>query len=163
MKTKIVEESREEIEKVLCEENLGYLGLSSNDKPYVVPLNYIYLDGRLILHCALTGKKLDYLEKNHSVCFSVARQSGTIEQHEQNNACLIHSESVMCFDDARLIENLDDRHILLNMFNKHFKPDAEDLPLKRVKHCYVIEIDVALMTLRQEVNLKRNHWEYRFS
>ena len=35
-------ESREEMEKLLREEEIGYLGLSLDGNPYVVPLNYHY-------------------------------------------------------------------------------------------------------------------------
>jgi len=162
MKTKEVVTSCEEIEKVLREGNLGFLGLSDGDVPYVVPLTYIYRDGKIIFHCALTGKKLDYLQANNKVCFTVARQEGTPEQHEKNNACLIHAESVMCFGTARLVEDLTERHALLNEINKYFKPDAEELPFKRTKHCYAVEIAISEMTMRREVNLIRQHWKYTF-
>jgi nitroimidazol reductase NimA-like FMN-containing flavoprotein (pyridoxamine 5'-phosphate oxidase superfamily) len=44
-------EARAEIEKVLREEDTGYLGLAMDGKPYVVPLNYHYGDGKIILPC----------------------------------------------------------------------------------------------------------------
>ena len=40
-------ESRDEMEKLLREEEIGYLGLSLDGKPYVVPLNYHYSDGKI--------------------------------------------------------------------------------------------------------------------
>ena len=163
MISKVFEESREEIERILNEETIGYLGLSVDDTPLVVPLNYVYIEGKILFHCALTGKKLEYIRRNDSVCFTVARQSGTIEQHEENNPCLIHSESVMCFGNARIIEELPERHNALNIFNKRFIPDADEVSLKRTKHCLVVEIKINMMTGRREVNQKRNYWEYRFS
>ncbi len=42
-------ESRNEMEKFLREEEIGYLGLSGDGKPYVVPLNYSYTDGKIML------------------------------------------------------------------------------------------------------------------
>ena len=51
-------ESRQEMERLLREETIGYLGLSMGDDPYVVPLNYAYVDGRILFHCAMTGRKL---------------------------------------------------------------------------------------------------------
>ena len=44
-------ESREEMERILSEETVGYLGLSMNGKPYVVPLNYGYVGGKISFHC----------------------------------------------------------------------------------------------------------------
>ena len=40
-------ESRYEMERLLQEEKVGYLGLSLDEKPYVVPLNYHYSEGRI--------------------------------------------------------------------------------------------------------------------
>ena len=46
MSTKKFENSSIEMEAILQEEVLGYLGLSMDGTPYVVPLNYAYMDGR---------------------------------------------------------------------------------------------------------------------
>ena len=73
--------SRTEMEEILHEETIGYLGLSLAGKPYVVPLNYAYVEGKILFHCALTGMKLDYLRENPQVCFTVGRQSGEVYHH----------------------------------------------------------------------------------
>ena len=52
-----------------------HLGLSVNDEPYVVPMNYGYTfeAGKLVLylHSALQGKKLDMMRANPKVFFSI--------------------------------------------------------------------------------------------
>jgi nitroimidazol reductase NimA-like FMN-containing flavoprotein (pyridoxamine 5'-phosphate oxidase superfamily) len=50
-------ESRVEMERLLQKEKIGYLGLSLDEKPYVVPLNYHYSEGRIWFHCSFKGKK----------------------------------------------------------------------------------------------------------
>jgi len=65
-------ESREEMEELLREEEIGYLGLSLDGEPYVVPLNYSYADGKIYFHCGLKGKKLVCMTANPQVCFTVA-------------------------------------------------------------------------------------------
>ena len=49
-------ESRDEMEKLLREEEIGYLGLSLEGKPYVVPLNYHYFGERSISIAGLRGR-----------------------------------------------------------------------------------------------------------
>jgi uncharacterized protein len=61
-------ESRKEMEKILTEEHLGYLGLSKDGMPYVVPITFGYVDGKILFHCSLEGKKLDYIRANPRVC-----------------------------------------------------------------------------------------------
>ena len=71
-------DSREEMEQILREEVLGYLGLAGDGPPYVVPLNYAYAAGKILFHCALTGQKLDAIRRNPHVCFTVGRQIGDV-------------------------------------------------------------------------------------
>ena len=73
--------SRTEMEELLQQEVLGCLGLAGEEGPYVVPLNYAYVDGRILFHCGLTGKKLDHIRANPQVCFCVARQTGRVDDH----------------------------------------------------------------------------------
>ena len=167
MKLKEFQESREEMEKILSEETIGYLGLSLDDTPYVVPLNYAYIEGRILFHCALKGKKLEYLKRNKFVCFTVARQSGAIAQHEGEKTCHTDSASVMCFGNARIIEDIPERHKALNTFNKCFRPNSDEIALERTKSCYVVEIKINKMTGRRETNRedkKRTYtyWQYVF-
>jgi nitroimidazol reductase NimA-like FMN-containing flavoprotein (pyridoxamine 5'-phosphate oxidase superfamily) len=162
LKQKEFIEAREEMEKVLQEEVLGFLGLSADDEPYVVPLNYTYTEGKILFHCALEGKKLDYLKRNQTVCFTVARQFDAVEQHEEKDPCHINSESVMCFGKARIIEDIPERHRALNAFNQHFDPGSDEITLKRTKGCCVVEIKIDEMTGRQEKDDKRSYWRYRF-
>jgi nitroimidazol reductase NimA-like FMN-containing flavoprotein (pyridoxamine 5'-phosphate oxidase superfamily) len=59
------------------------LGLSENNYPYIVPLNYgfSYDDGKLTLyfHSAVEGKKLDIIQKNNNACFEIDCDSKLIE------------------------------------------------------------------------------------
>ncbi len=49
----------------------GRLGLSLNDMPYIVPMSYVYSNGRIYLHSRGKGKKVEIATKNPSVCFEV--------------------------------------------------------------------------------------------
>ena len=88
-------ESREEMETFLREEELGYLGLTDQDgRPYVVPLNYSYHDGKVLFHCAREGRKLDCIRANPNVCFTVGRQAGALRRHAVGEVCHMDSDSV---------------------------------------------------------------------
>ena len=155
-------ESREEMEKLLREEDTGYLGLSLDGDPYVVPLNYHYNNGRIVFHCGLKGKKLDYLKTNPRVCFTVGRQLGGVREHAGGNPCHVDSDSVICYGRARVLEDLDERKRALNAFNTRFRPGAPELTLERVMKCCVVEISISEMTGRQEREKKRTCWRYVF-
>ena len=156
-------ESREEMETFLREEELGYLGLTDQDgRPYVVPLNYSYHDGKVLFHCAREGRKLDCIRANPNVCFTVGRQAGALRRHAVGEVCHMDSDSVICTGTARIIDDLDERAAALNAFNRAFRPEAEDIPAEQVEGCGVVEITISEMTGRRERERKRTLWQYRF-
>lgn len=72
MRKKEREMSRQEAEEILAKGMYGVLSISGGDDyGYGVPLSYVYQDNSIYLHCALEGKKLDYLRRNNKVSFCV--------------------------------------------------------------------------------------------
>ena len=65
----------EQILAILDKAKVLHLGLCVDNEPYVVPMNYGYTfeEGKLVLylHSAVRGKKLDMLEQNNKVFFSL--------------------------------------------------------------------------------------------
>jgi nitroimidazol reductase NimA-like FMN-containing flavoprotein (pyridoxamine 5'-phosphate oxidase superfamily) len=154
-------ESKEEMEQFLREMTFGFLGLADEGRPYVVPLNYAYIDGTLLFHCALEGQKLEYIASDPTVCFTVARQTGVVERHSEN-VCHADSESVVCYGRARLIEDLNERTEVLSAFNRSFWPKAEPITADRVANCGAVEIVVTEMTGRRARGGEVACWRYRF-
>jgi nitroimidazol reductase NimA-like FMN-containing flavoprotein (pyridoxamine 5'-phosphate oxidase superfamily) len=154
--------SRVEMEQILHEETIGYLGLSVDGKPYVVPLNYGYIEGKILFHCALTGLKLDYIRQNPQVCFTVGRQSGEVRRHAEGDPCHIDSDSVICYGRARIIEDLEERKALLDTFNRCFRPDVEEISMESTAKCGAVEIEIDEMTGRRERERERTYWRYSF-
>jgi nitroimidazol reductase NimA-like FMN-containing flavoprotein (pyridoxamine 5'-phosphate oxidase superfamily) len=150
-------EGMAEMESILRREIWGCLGLCKDGQPYVVPLNYAYVDGKILFHCAPEGLKLDCIRANPQVCFVVARQEGTVADHG-GTKCHIDCDSVICTGTARIVEDLEERAAVLNAFNRAFKPGAADLPMDRVRTCGAVEITVTKMTGRREQGHKRMLW-----
>ena len=152
-------ESRKEMEKLLIEERLGYLGMSVDNKPYVIPMTYGYVGGRIIFHCEVKGRKLDILRNNANVCFTVSRYFGEMVSHPQGAECHINSDSVICYGRARIIDDLEERCEVLNVFNRCLQPGAREIVLAEVQHCLAVEIVVDEMTGRTERDGKRKYWK----
>ncbi len=157
-----VTESREAMEALLRAMPFGFLGLAVDNTPYVIPLNYAYVDGKLLFHCALEGKKLEYLATNPTVCFTVARQMGAVDDHTKDATCHIDSESVVCYGTARIIADLEERATVLNTFNRHFRPDGPEIAKERAAGCAVIEVTVTEMTGLRKRDGDFIRWQYRF-
>jgi uncharacterized protein len=59
------------IEEVFQKSDLCRIALIDQDKPYIVPLNYGYSEGKLYFHSAPSGRKIDIIRKNNKVCFEI--------------------------------------------------------------------------------------------
>ena len=155
--------SLEEMERILKGETLGFLGLCKNGTPYVVPMTYGYSNGKILLHCALKGKKLEYLRANPNVCFTVGWQSGSIIRHPQGAQCSASHDSVICYGTALIIDDINERCKLLNTFNHYLQPDAKEIRPEEVVNCLAIEIMIYKMTGRQQrKGTEYIFWEYNF-
>jgi nitroimidazol reductase NimA-like FMN-containing flavoprotein (pyridoxamine 5'-phosphate oxidase superfamily) len=142
-----------EMEKLLREAPAGRLGTCVDSEPYVVPLNFIYYDGRIFFHCAQKGKKLDCIARNPRVCFEVDEFIGVKDSSEPCSMST-HYRSVIVFGEARIIEATDRKaEILKELVRKYAKRSADvsigNADLRRVA---VVEILVKAMTGKQNLH-----------
>src|SRR5574344_2159951 len=71
--------SHEESEAVLKRGSHGILAcLGDGDYPYAVPLNYVYYDGKIFLHSAKEGHKVDAILHHPKVSFTVVDEDTII-------------------------------------------------------------------------------------
>lgn len=155
-------ESKKTIEKLLTEENLGFLSMSVDNIPYTVPITYGYDEGKILFHCAKSGKKLELIKRNSQVCFTIGRHFGHFVSHPQGAVCHAHSDSVLCYGSARIIEGEEERCKVLNVFNKCIQPDAREIRIEEIKNCYAVEIVIREMTARVERESKCTYYKYIF-
>ncbi len=99
------------------------IGLSDDNIPYIVPMNFGYevVDGNIIiyLHCANEGRKLDILKKNNNVCFEMDCKHRLVTGA---NACdyTMDFESVIGDAVAHIIVNNEDKIHGLNLIMKKY-------------------------------------------
>ncbi|WP_419878486.1 pyridoxamine 5'-phosphate oxidase family protein [Brevibacillus centrosporus] len=67
-----------QIDAFLSHAKVGNLGLSNGDEPYIVPLNFCWWNGQIYFHGADSGRKVEMIDANSRVCFSVTEEYGTI-------------------------------------------------------------------------------------
>ncbi|XZF75851.1 pyridoxamine 5'-phosphate oxidase family protein [Bacillus sp. AL-1R] len=66
------------IKHFLEDAQTGFLGLSSENVPYVIPLNFVWLNNAIYFHGASEGRKVTYMENNALACFTIGTSYGTI-------------------------------------------------------------------------------------
>ena len=136
--------------------HVGHLALSDGAFPYVIPVNHTYSDGKLIIHCALTGKKIDIIKRNSAACYGVyAPDDGVLAFNGANSAirsCQKNYESVVCYGHARLVDDLRERRRYLGVFARDYA--HADLKHAEEETCNCIVFDILEMTGRYAFNPK---------
>lgn len=59
--------SDEEIDRLLNSQRICRMALNDSPQPYIIPLDYVYLGGKLYFHFANYGKKIKLYEKDPHV------------------------------------------------------------------------------------------------
>jgi len=70
--------THDEMESLLKKCSCGRLGLSSQNKNYIVPVTYGYDQGKVFFHSPRQGRKVDYMKNNNQVCFEVDELNGDL-------------------------------------------------------------------------------------
>ncbi|GHV79084.1 pyridoxamine 5'-phosphate oxidase [Spirochaetia bacterium] len=98
------------------------LGLSEQNQPYIVPMNFgfDYRDGilTLYLHGAQEGKKVDILLRNKQVCFEVDGEHSLITGKEAAQYSFAY-ESIIGFGTGEILGKDDEKVYGLNALMKH--------------------------------------------
>ena len=96
--------------KLLKEQKFGHLGcVSESGEPYIVPINYLYKDDEIYIHC-LPGQKLDALRTNGKVCLQVEK----IE-----NSC--GWQSAIAFGEFQEVKRTNKKIEILKEFSTRFE------------------------------------------
>jgi nitroimidazol reductase NimA-like FMN-containing flavoprotein (pyridoxamine 5'-phosphate oxidase superfamily) len=99
------------------------IGLSENNKPYIVPLNYGWdFENDLLtlfFHSAKEGKKIDIMKINDNACFEIDCDRGLIKKGEKVCNYGYAFKSIIGFGKMVILENADEKINGLNKIIKH--------------------------------------------
>jgi hypothetical protein len=71
--------SKAEIDRFLKANRYGILSMTG-EKPYALPMGYMYRRGTILLGLIATGRKMGYLHKKSPVCFTICKPRWETEQ-----------------------------------------------------------------------------------
>ena len=109
----------EECKAILREATYGVLAVQGDDGyPYTVPVNYVYEDGRIAFHCAVTGHKIDAITRSDKVSFCVVWKDEVSAERQATDYI-----SVIAFGKAALAEDPDEKRRICEAIGKKFAPE----------------------------------------
>lgn len=135
-----------EVEALLSAAMVCRIGLTDGRTPYIVPVHFALRGGRMYIHSAREGKKLDLLRANDQVCFETDAFLGTVSSP---GACQWTSryESVLGFGRASVVADLAERREAMNLLMaKYTGRTSWNYPEEALARVAIIRIDVAALT-----------------
>ena len=133
---------------------VGTLTLYEDDGyPYVVPISYVYADGKIYFHTAVKGHKVDAILRNAKVSFCV------VEQDDVRPAeFTTYFRSVIAFGKARILEGEDEKLFALRLLADKYSQGEESMEAEIAKsfsHLLMVEIAVEHLTGKESIELAR--------
>ena len=138
----------QEMEALLERRPVGYLGLTTESSPYVVPVNYLFFEGSIYLHSGPKGRKIEALQADSHVCFLV-NDIGPQVLWERGCGISQIYESVICFGRAEFVEDLAEKRRILEEMIKKFVPTDHASALleeQNIRRTAIIKIRIDWMT-----------------
>jgi len=129
------------IDSIIQKSIVCRLGLSENNRPYIVPLCFGYRDHTLYFHTAREGKKIEILRKNNQVCFEFDIDQELVTSDQ---ACKFDMkyQSVIGFGRASLVEDPDSKQKALNVIMGHYADQSYTFPDDILRKTGIIKVEI---------------------
>ena len=122
--------------------------------PYTVPINYVYADGRVYMHSALTGHKIDAIRACDKASFCVIDADDVVPADYSTNY-----RSVVAFGRIRIVEDEREKMMSIRLLGDKYNPNQpESLDAevsKSFARLHMIALDIEHMTGKQSKELAR--------
>jgi len=112
---------KHKIEDFLKSSRVGVLGMNDGNKPYAVPLNYVWHDDSIFFHGAGSGRKEQILTEEPEVCFTVFEEFGTVLDPMPCHADTAYM-SIMLFGKIQRVMDFEESANILDQLVEKYTP-----------------------------------------
>ena len=157
MRRKRQQLSEKESIGILQKATAGTLALlGDNGYPYAVPISYVYADGKLYFHSALSGHKIDAIRNCDKASFCVIDQD---EVHPEKYTTFFRS--VIAFGKIHIIEDEQEKLETARMLGDRYNPNQEEALQKEMEkglsRMVMIRFDIEHLTGKAARELVKGH------
>ncbi|MDO5844666.1 MAG: pyridoxamine 5'-phosphate oxidase family protein [Methanocorpusculum sp.] len=149
MRRKRQQLSEDECIMILENSTSGTLALiGDGGYPYAVPLSYVYSNGKIFFHSALTGHKIDAVKNNEKVSFCVIDKDDI-----KPEKFTTYYRSVIIFGKARILNNDTEKRAAIELLTEKYSPDFKKEGVEEIEREFdkfsMIEILIEHITGKQ--------------
>mgnify|MGYP001823186659 FL=1 len=136
------------IESIIARAKICHLAMVDGNAPYVVPLNFGYLDNKLYCHSAAQGRKISILEQNPRVCFCLYAGEALVPA-DQACGWTTHFESVIGDGVAHIMTDRKAKITAYNIIMAHYSRGPFSFKEKALKESVIIRVDVTALNAKR--------------
>jgi nitroimidazol reductase NimA-like FMN-containing flavoprotein (pyridoxamine 5'-phosphate oxidase superfamily) len=139
------------MEAVIAACDTCFLGMADTDgTPYVLPMNFAYLDGVVYMHSAQEGSKIDIIERNPNVCITFCSVDKIVCQNP-DIACSysMHAISVTGWGKVVYENDPDSKINVLNIFMRHYTGKTFNYAAPAVKNVKIWRVALEKITCKE--------------
>ena len=153
MRRKRQQLSEEESIGILQKATAGTLALlGDNGYPYAVPISYVYADGKLYFHSALSGHKIDAIRNCDKASFCVIDKDDV-----QPEKYTTYFRSVIAFGRIHIIEDDQEKLETARLLGDRYNPNQEEALQKELEkglsRMVMIRFDIEYLTGKEAIEL----------
>ncbi len=135
---------------IISRAQVCYLGMSRDNMPYVIPINFGYKDNTIYFHCALEGEKIDILQENPNVCLLFNIDNKLINNITQDDWSMYY-KSVIAYGKVEFIMDIALRQRAIDIMFKHYGGEDYPLPKPVLEKTMFLKVIIEKMTGKQKI------------
>lgn len=136
----------ERIVSILQAATICRIALCDGQRPYLIPMNFVYFKEQIYLHSAREGKKMEILKKNNHICFEVEGRTRLLPGKTPCSYGMAY-ESVIGFGEAFLVEDFQEKEEgLAWMMEKYGGTQGAHFSQQALEKVAVIRIKITELT-----------------
>ena len=129
--------------------------LGDNGYPYAVPISYVYHEGNLYFHSALSGHKVDAIRQCDKASFCVIEQDDV-----QPKKYTTFFRSVIAFGRIHVIEDEAEKLSTARMLGNRYNPNDDESLKKEIENglsrMLMIRFDIEHLTGKEAIELVKH-------
>ncbi|MFZ5353744.1 MAG: pyridoxamine 5'-phosphate oxidase family protein [Bacillota bacterium] len=134
------------IDKLITNGEYGIISTTGeNGYAYGVPVNFVYSDGSIYFHCAKDGQKLDNINYNNKVCFTIVGATKVLP----DKFSTVY-DSVIVFAKAYIVDDENEANEALKKLIEKYSPDFLNEGLEYIarsaRHTAVVKLEIVRVT-----------------
>lgn len=141
---------KEEIVNIINKCDVVRIGMTVDNIPYIVPLNFGYKDDVFYFHGAKEGRKIDMINSNPNVCFELDTDHKLIGDSERACNWTMKFSSIIGHGLMTIIEDTDEKIKALNILMQQYGgKDSYEYGEKMLERIGIMKLEVKSMACKQ--------------